>query len=664
MSDNRFIVTPHAIPIPEDSWIAHPAISSELRERWQRWLTMPRYRRATGMANMKAILIAQQRMDANGEQYLEFRKPQSSVFTDLFRSPCVPVWSVDARTSQLQEYQESSDGKGRPARLAFLNQEASTTHFHRLCTFLRQDNWQQALTFLNRPSNWIVMTRSSELIPEASPIYRYYMGHLEDANAMFAEAIACGAMTENDRIDALAALRQREDTIHQNAWGWLISHLDAEIISQAKSKNRPPSERAYHWIIETTGQERRHRAQATQLMPYLIDYLLLEETDHRQSINDVIRQQRPLIPALARHLGLKSSTLRSLRNIPFDALDKPHCLLISKISRIIDSLPPEFHPATDEEWIACIDVIEEVRDFTSRLKHLLDSESPLFPRCRDLRNRLLRQLGRRGWLSARSYLAELDNRGESLVLCSAPIHSLAEVFVQFAYGSDDDKEFVPVVPIWAEPIFDWSLKRWLAVSRKWHKLQHVVHQPDVGLPSSSLAWEPLIASHRFGDRHVVFLSSAAELEEEGRLMGHCVATRTRACLMDRVHVASLRDDAGNRVSTLEIRLDNSKGQMSAVIEEHRGPQNKPISLECEQAGRELIAYLRYLIQSQALGHIELARLERADRHGKLDALDAALRRGKLITALEISFPASMATQLRSAFTDADFTENEHELDGG
>jgi hypothetical protein len=64
-----------------------------------------------------------------------------------------------------------------------------------------------------------------------------------------------------------------------------------------------------------------------------------------------------------------------------------------------------------------------------------------------------------------------------------------------------------------------------------------------------------------------------------------------------------------------------------------------------------------------LDHIELARLDRADRHGKLDALDAALRREKLITVLEISFPALMATLLRSEFTDADFMENEHELDG-
>lgn len=91
--------------------------------------------------------------------------------------------------------------------------------------------------------------------------------------------------------------------------------------------------------------------------------------------------------------------------------------------------------------------------------------------------------------------------------------------------------------------------------------------------------------------------------------------------------------------------------------------NRLASSANTQAGRELIAYLRYLIQSQALDHIELARLERADRHGKLDALDAALRREKLITALELSLPASMATLLRSAFIDADCMENEHELDG-
>lgn len=659
MSNDMFIVTPQGLPIPEDSWIEHPTVSFEFRHRWQQWLAMPRYRQATGLANLKAILIAQQLTCDDGQQFIPFRSPRASHLTDLFLSTGVPAWAVDAK-GRLLEFQESHDGKGRPATLAFLNQDSSTTHFHRLRAFLRHDNWRQALNFLNRLSNWIPMARSVELTSDASPVYAHYTGHLEGANAIFDDAIASGAISDEDRQRLLEALRRREDAIHRNAWGWLISHMDVEILALATCSKRLPSERAYHWIIEATGQERHNRAQATQLMPYLIDYFLLEKPDYRQSINDVIRQQRPLIPALATHFGLKPSTVRSLRKIPFDALDKPHCLLIRKIEDSIDSLPPEFHPTTDEEWGACIDVIEEVSDFTSRLEHLLDSESHLFARCCDMRNRLLRQLGRRGWLSARSYLVELDNRGESLVLCSAPIHSLAEVFGQFAYGSDDDKEFVPVVPIWAEPIFDWSLKRWLAVSRKWHKLQHVVHQQDVGIPCSPLAWEPLIAPHRFGDRQVVFLGSAAELEEEGRLMGHCVATRTRSCLTDRVHVASLRDDAGNRVSTLEVRLDNSKGLMAPVVEEHRGPQNKPISLKCEQAGRELIAYLRYLIQSRALDHIEFARLDRADRHGKLDALDAALRREKLITALEISFPALMAHRLRAIVTHTDVMVTEYE----
>jgi hypothetical protein len=110
-------------------------------------------------------------------------------------------------------------------------------------------------------------------------------------------------------------------------------------------------------------------------------------------------------------------------------------------------------------------------------------------------------------------------------------------------------------------------------------LQHQArHRRDVASAGGARTWAPLFtaAEVRLPGHAMscVPLTDADALVREGVGMRHCVAQRTFLCLRGSDHILSVRDDAGNGLSTLHLRLGNRGGRPVFAVVEHRGYRNR------------------------------------------------------------------------------------------
>lgn len=83
-------------------------------------------------------------------------------------------------------------------------------------------------------------------------------------------------------------------------------------------------------------------------------------------------------------------------------------------------------------------------------------------------------------------------------------------------------------------------------------------------PQSMRTWASLVDQDRMGRASAVELLNGRELFEEGQLMGHCVASYSKACHAGTSRIISLRLD-GARCSTLELAPHNAQGKRLASL---------------------------------------------------------------------------------------------------
>jgi hypothetical protein len=86
---------------------------------------------------------------------------------------------------------------------------------------------------------------------------------------------------------------------------------------------------------------------------------------------------------------------------------------------------------------------------------------------------------------------------------------------------------------------------------------------------------------RNGALQVVSLCSHSALTEEGERMAHCVADYATFCLLGNSHIVSIRDLAGNALSTAEFELTlNSIGNVFPLLISHASNDNAPPPESC------------------------------------------------------------------------------------
>ena len=119
-------------------------------------------------------------------------------------------------------------------------------------------------------------------------------------------------------------------------------------------------------------------------------------------------------------------------------------------------------------------------------------------------------------------------------------------------------------------------------------------------------------------------------------MQHCVGSYWRNCFLGHSHIISLRDGAGNPLSTLELSV-NQKGPHRCEIVQHRALKNKTPATEL----RALEGSLKTLINQQTdFGALSrwrenAAKLEGLLRVGELHAMSRGYGEARLERLAEV-----------------------------
>lgn len=150
-----------------------------------------------------------------------------------------------------------------------------------------------------------------------------------------------------------------------------------------------------------------------------------------------------------------------------------------------------------------------------------------------------------------------------------------------------------------------------AMAEAWHRRHDNVRRAlDLEFPRLSTArrssWPILFSGElHIGMRSISALATKEDLQEEGLRMGHCVGSYAPDAWLLRTHILSLRDPAGKRRSTAEVRLITTEHGIELVIAQHAGAGNTEPSDDCSRALTALCEDAksgRLAIDHKALAH--------------------------------------------------------------
>ena len=233
-----------------------------------------------------------------------------------------------------------------------------------------------------------------------------------------------------------------------------------------------------------------------------------------------------------------------------------------EVAELMAALPPQ---ATERPEVA-----ETVMDCSLRLLHKISANRPYRP---PVRERLLR-------LQARHIMARWD-------LSENPKDDLEEIKEEVAEEGED--------------ILDWfnneghrlglpdKNSTWRSLKRrsdKWHEhfrraeLRENFREALAG--NENTAWESLLGQTVIEGIKITPLITGLDLYNESLEMRHCVVAYAPRCLYEGWRVFSLREADGTR-STLSLKPQSN----GLAIDQHKGPDNRPVSPAAAQAAREV-----------------------------------------------------------------------------
>jgi len=119
------------------------------------------------------------------------------------------------------------------------------------------------------------------------------------------------------------------------------------------------------------------------------------------------------------------------------------------------------------------------------------------------------------------------------------------------------------------------------------------------------SWEPLISEPvhlEVGGKvwNFVELRSSEDLSEESDRMHHCVWTYDDKCARGLSRIFSIRDEQGQRVSTLELVRTHEKGRWQ--VAQNRGEGNAAVSPECQEAAKAFHGFVLRMAQGRFAGN--------------------------------------------------------------
>ncbi|GAB1394888.1 hypothetical protein MASR1M60_30520 [Rhodocyclaceae bacterium] len=321
----------------------------------------------------------------------------------------------------------------------------------------------------------------------------------------------------------------------------------------------------YNLLHSTTPFRIRARLQALTVLPMLRwEFLGMDDNTDRvrrridagKSVWDAFLEIHPGKAAILRRIAAAEAAPEAWRGN------------LAGLLAILDPLPPEKVPVSELDWNAFHSIYLGLAFEGERNEERLA-----------VKMRWLDEAARMGWQKAYAKLAAIEGG----------LDALADVF-DFLDEIGSAGDWLDAQTGRKLPWESWrieSRQRWLRApeslgmfrlleaSVRWHR----VLWTEAGLPEDSdtrrTAWPCLLPQPlALGDGIMaVSLGNAAELAEEGRRLQHCVGSYWRHCFFGGSHIVSLRDQRGDSLSTLEIRLPEN-GTRNCTIVQHRAYRNQ------------------------------------------------------------------------------------------
>lgn len=317
-----------------------------------------------------------------------------------------------------------------------------------------------------------------------------------------------------------------------------------------------------------------YRTQALATLP-LLEPLLHDPAIERHTLLQIIDSGLPLWQCLAAQLDIRAATLRRLRGvllmqIPVFWHSRPVCLL-----QLLDRLPLNLQPDCDADWLAFTDiaVLLDVTSGVSDEVHLRLSNWLLWGW--SIRCSWLIQCARMGWAAAAAKL-------QRLTVDRRQMRQMAAFF---------DRQAVLLWQQGQSPQRFSQLRQQYGGYGLWRMLQLVRQQ--YAEPSLAIArvWPvPALRPVVLGELTAIFLSSEAELQEEGARMRNCAANYANACQQGYASIVSLRL-AGRRIATACLEHRRLVEGCYFRCSQLRGVSNSEPTPAAKRALEQLLAWL-------------------------------------------------------------------------
>lgn len=383
-----------------------------------------------------------------------------------------------------------------------------------------------------------------------------------------------------------------------------MTHLDPEILRVCrKIGNFSPG--FYNWLAGNGKPESApRRIQAAKAYPLFFRYLCEDE------LSGVIDRGEQLKPALARRLGvdtysghkdctapIREATVGRLRdhfNPRTDLLPLPRTPVLW---HYLDRLPVEHWPCTQDDMRKFSGVLREAEYYARKFQvspfaALKSWNGQWSKACEELGLKNY-ELNFSSWRNESSVVKDAGDYATRIyqalylpVLLQQACRENVEInpsWLKDCPGKDGNNVFAAVFG-------GVSMRTVLELSRRWHERIRTfdIRMEGVNLLQGGLSWPALTPPQTAPNGvQLVPVQTQEGLKREGAAMGHCVGGYTSQCHAGRSFVISLRDEAGERLSTLELEGEAFRLR----IRQHSAGRNGMSSRETDEAASWYVASL-------------------------------------------------------------------------
>lgn len=417
-------------------------------------------------------------------------------------------------------------------------------------------------------------------------------------------------------------------------------NVDVQGAREALAGVARPSSIAVAWYGQAPEESRKLRMQAAQAMPVLAG-LIAESRDLSRAVDEM----RPIQPVLTERTGLPKSAIKRIGKLTVplpagpifeageaaageDALGVNRTrrftvsgsVSVDKAMRHLSDMPPDRTPSSDAEWEAFHDVLTGCAIPLSNAFNIPVKETL--------------SASKGNWVAYRDTLARaadfepeaFDRRAMALTTIDAiqAVEGFSRTAVMPQVLASIQETEQPIPPVTAEFLGDaFETSARLAVGKSKNAAAHLFEVARryasripamMELEGQTVEQADERCNERFGeygenafpvltetwtapnDIVVAPLRNMEDLRKEGEAMRHCVGGYGRAALGASCHLYSIRTQAGERISTVELEGISGDDAVTAAanirLRQNRGIGNRDPSDAAKSATTEFLKAVR------------------------------------------------------------------------